>query len=132
MRTVLIWMALAGLVAGCDGVNQPIPPSVLEGPDVIVVGILLSIDDNVPSDGPVILTIRTDEGDSVTAYLPSFFTAVPPPEENWEIYQTIQTLSPGTRVAVTGHPTSNGLEITWIGSVRNTAGSAGTVSFPPN
>jgi hypothetical protein len=69
------------------------------------------IEDKVPVDGGVTLELKLDNGETDTAYLPSFFTSPPPPLEKYQIYRVIRELDIGARIRVMGERTVYGLEI---------------------
>jgi hypothetical protein len=114
MRAIWIRTAsvilLCSSVVGCSTENDT--PAGASNPDVdSVTGVVTKIEDYVPVDGGVSIELKLDNGQTDTAFLPSFFTAPPPPQEQYEIYEMIRELEIGDRITVEGQRTSKGIKI---------------------
>jgi len=101
---------LTYLALGCSGDDGTLAGAADSDLDSVT-GIVTLIEDHVPVDGGVTLELELDTGKMDTAYLPSFFTAPPPPQEQYELYQIIQQLKLGDRIRVEGERTPQGVKI---------------------
>lgn len=101
---------LSYLAIGCSGDDGTLAGAADSDLDSVT-GMVTLIEDHVPVDGGVQLELELDTGKMDTAYLPSFFTAPPPPQEQYEVYQVIQQLEIGDRIKVEGERTPQGIKI---------------------
>ncbi len=114
MRSHILMAAAGFLLGACSAIT---PSDMLLTPsegEVVFTGTIQSINDAVPVDGGVIITLRSGTGESVTAYLQSFFRVPPPEQWEWDLYEVIRGLTPGQTVIVKGPMTDSGIRITGI------------------
>jgi hypothetical protein len=77
-----------------------------------VTGVVTQIDDLVPVDGGVTITLALDAGGTELLLFGSLFTSPPPSEERLALYQTIRQAEVGSRVRATGVKGARGIELT--------------------
>ena len=114
MRTYIFAAVALLLLISCSGITSAdglLTPS--EG-ETVFTGTIQSINDAVPVDGGVTILLRTDNGETATAYLQSFFRMPPPEQWEWDLYEVIRELTPGQTIMVKGPVTDNGIRITGI------------------
>ncbi len=79
---------------------------------VTVTGVVTHIDDQVPVDGGVIISLELEGGGTEVLWFGSLFTDPPPGEEKLELYQKILKADVGSRVRATGIRGDQGIELT--------------------
>lgn len=104
MRSLVLVLGL--VLAGCSG----------SGPQadfpVTVTGTIAEIDDRVPVDGGVTITLELDQGGTELLLFGSLFTYPPPDEERVALYQKIVEAEVGSHVKATGIREEDGIELT--------------------
>lgn len=94
------------VLAGCSGSTAPgIRPA------VSVTGTVIEIDDQVPVDGGVTITLKADDGGTVLLLFESLFTYPPPGEDRLALYQKIGKLGTGSRIIATGTRVEGGIHL---------------------
>ena len=104
----LFAIAVLMVLAGCSS------DSTLPGRDrlVTVTGVVTQIDDRVPVDGGVTITLDLEGGGTELLLFGSLFTSPPPGEERLELYEKIRQAEVGSRVRATGIRRAEGIELT--------------------
>ena len=95
------------VVFGCSASTTPDPES-----RVTVTGVVTRIDDRVPVDGGVTISLELDWGGTELLLFGSLFTSPPPDEEKLELYQKILGAKVGCRVRATGVKGKEGIHLT--------------------
>jgi hypothetical protein len=107
-KTYVLAFAVLVVLAGCSS------DSTLPGGErlVTVTGVVTHIDDRVPVDGGVTITLELEGGGTELLLFGSLFTSPPPGEERLELYQKIRAAEVGSRVRVAGIRRDEGIELT--------------------
>ena len=87
------------VVAGCGGETKTVEPV---SDATHVVGTLIAIDDQRPTDGGVILTIRGADGKDLPVTVPSMFTGQPPTTAVLALQARVNELKVGDRLTAIG------------------------------
>jgi hypothetical protein len=101
-RTMIrMFLVAAGSAAflGCSATDSTGPK---DDGLVTVFGVVTHIEDKVPVDGGVTITVDLDRGGSETLFFGSLFTYPPPDEEMLELYEKILEAKVGSRVKAVG------------------------------
>lgn len=104
-RLVFTIAAFIGL-SGCSDSTHPDDSGF-----VTVTGVVTHIDDQVPVDGGVTITLALDGGGTELLLFGSLFTSPPPSEERLALYQKIRQAEVGSRVRATGIRRDRGIEL---------------------
>ena len=106
-RIQVLAIALPVMLVGCSSSTTPHAE-----PLVTVTGIVTQIDDQVPIDGGVTITLDLDEGGTELLFFGSLFTSPPPDEQTLELYQKILKAEVGSQVKATGVRGEQGIALT--------------------
>lgn len=107
--TSTLVVAIAAFIAlsGCTDSTLP------DGERLVTVtGVVTDIDDQVPVDGGVTITMALDGGGTELLQFGSLFTSPPPSEEQLALYQKIRLAEVGSQVRATGIRRDRGIELT--------------------
>lgn len=100
-RGVLL-LILLGCANGSDGPTSP---------SVIVTGDVVAIQDLVPVDGGVTITVTTQSGETERLLFPSLFTVPAPSQQTINLYQVVQRVAVGDLIRAAGKRTAAGVEL---------------------
>ncbi len=101
-------IAIPVMLVGCS--SDSTPP---QGERVVTVtGVVGQIDDGVPVDRGVTITLELDEGGTELLLFGSLFINPPPDEKRLELYQKILQVEVGSRVKATGFRGDQGIDLT--------------------
>jgi hypothetical protein len=101
----VVVIALSMMLVGCSSSPTPTEPL------VTVTGIVTQIDDRVPVDGGVTITLKLDDGGTELLFFGSLFTSPPPDEEMLALYQRILEAEVGSHVKASGLRVEAGIEL---------------------
>lgn len=97
-------------VVGCSkGGGDPATPNAKD--DVLVIGEVTAIVDQVPADGDAVIEIELEDGGSDRLIFGSLHTYPPPTEEKWNLYDLIRRVEQGDVVRAEGRRSERGLEL---------------------
>ena len=103
---LLAVLLLSGCGKGSDGPAAPASPGT-----VIVSGEVLAVEDLVPVDGGVTITIDLGEGDTEDLLFPSMFTNPPPSEATVALYDVVRRVVVGDLVQAQGTRSTAGIDL---------------------
>lgn len=117
MKTKSILIGLTALVSVCTACRDKDVAPVLS-PDadpgaapalVVVVGVIVEKDDQVPVDGGVTMLLEKTGGGTALLLFGSLFTSPPPSQEQIELYEVIAKVEIGDVVRATGTRSDRGI-----------------------
>ena len=98
--------ALLFLLLGCgEGIDGP------TSPNAIVTGDVVAIQDLVPADGGVTITVTTPGGKTEILLFPSLFTFPRPSEQTIALYGVVSRVEVGDLIRAGGKRTAAGVEL---------------------
>ena len=106
-RIQFLAISLPIMLGGCSSSTTP-----RAEPLVTVTGTVTQIDDQVPVDGGVTITLDLDGGGTELLLFGSLFTDPPPDEEKIELYQKILKVEVGNHVRAIGNRGEQGIDLT--------------------
>jgi hypothetical protein len=107
-KTQVFAIAVLIVLAGCSS-ESTLP----EGERLVTVtGVVTHIDNRVPVDGGVTITLELEGGGTELLLFGSLFTSPPPGDERLELYRKIRQAEVGSRVRATGIRRDEGIELT--------------------
>lgn len=105
MRVSRAWrIALSILLLGC-GNNAAL------GTAVLVTGDVIAIEDLVPVDGGVTITVTTQRGETERLLFPSLFTVPRPSQQTIDLYDVVRRVDVGDLIRAGGKRTTAGVEL---------------------
>lgn len=78
---------------------------------ILLNGTVTRIDDQVPSDGGVVIELKLDSGETAQVFFGSLFTYPPPPAWRTELYHVITSLVVGDQVMAKGMLVQGGISL---------------------
>jgi hypothetical protein len=97
-------VALSLLLLGCG--SNPAP-----GTSVIVTGDVVAIEDLVPVDGGVTITVTTQRGETERLLFPSLFTVPRPSQQTIDLYDVVRRVEVDDLIRAAGKRTTAGVEL---------------------
>ena len=97
------------IIGGCgDDSSAPTAP---EGTNVVVTGEVVEVQNAIPSDGGITLTVTPEVGGTEQLLFPSLFTLPPPSEETFRLYDVVKRVEVGNVVRAVGIRTTAGIAL---------------------
>lgn len=105
-RVRFLAILLPIMLVGCSNATTPRAEQ-----SVTVTGIVTEVDDRVPVDGGVTITLELDKGGTERLLFESLFTDPPPDEDRLALYEKILTVEVGNHVSATGDREEQGIRL---------------------